>query len=101
MNAFGENVEEYPRLKGEYFRNPEDREKESSKQDSQTEGRQTEREENNGGTEDRKGMMSVRKTQRTFRVKDGKRLDNVTTELKKESVKEELQAPQAPQAPQV
>lgn len=39
-------------------------------------------------------MMSVRKTQRTFRVKDGKRLDNVTTELKKEPVKEEPQAPQ-------
>lgn len=87
MNAFGDHAEDYPRLKGEYFKNPEDKEKdkESSKVDSQTEGKPTEKDE----PEDRKGLSSVRKTQRTFRVKEAreKRLDNTTTELKKEPAK--------------
>lgn len=74
MNGYGEGNDVYPRLRGEYFKNPEDKEAE---RESQTESKNTEKEDG----DDRKGASSVRKNQRIFRVKEAreKRLESATT----------------------
>lgn len=67
MTAYGENAEEYPRLKGEYFRNPEDNRETPREQASDIREANPFKEE-----EEPRALTSVRKTQRGFRVKESR-----------------------------